>query len=183
MTTLLAVFLAAASPPAPVSGPMLCKVQHSIRHRNAAWSETTCDRVAVVISTTFNPLLVLAIAVNESDLRETATRRARRGVYDAGLMGVRCRLAAGQCTNGPARGHTLADLQDPVINIQVGASILEQKKRRSPKRYLQHYNGGTRDHGYAERVHTLQAALKGRRERSSDPRVNKLAQQIVEALR
>jgi soluble lytic murein transglycosylase-like protein len=173
-------FLLLAAP--TISGEVVCGVQYAIKHRNKAWAPERCEAVAAAVRATFAPQLVFAIAVNESDLRETATRRARQGVYDIGLMGVRCRLAAGRCTNGPARGHTLADLQDPIINIQVGTRILEQKKRRSPRHYLRHYNGGTHNHGYAERVHAIRVALEGRRVHLDDPRVNKLTQQIVEAL-
>ena len=87
---------------------------------------------------------------------------ARRGVYDVGALGVRCLLGrANRCTNGPAAGKTLAELQDPVVNIQVGAAIMEAKRARHGRHYLRHYNGGTREHGYAERIGALAAAFRG----------------------
>lgn len=185
-----AILLSAMLSPAPpsytaVNGGMICKVQHIIQRQQHRWSLSTCDRVAEAIARTFNPLLVLAVAINESDLQESARARARgrRNVYDVGLMGVRCRLGRDhRCSNWPVRGRTLQDLFDPAINIAAAELIMKRKRQHSPHKWLQHYNGGTRDRGYAERIHALHVALKGRRVHSASNRVNVLTGKIVQVV-
>lgn len=191
MNATLAIVLLAAPLPSvkAVSGEMICRVQHAIRHRNLAWDAGMCAKVAAAMNNTFNPELIFAMAVNESDLREFVIRKARRGVYDAGLLAVRCQLSANRCTNWPVRGLTLQELLDPEVNIRAAVTILERKQQHSPRYYLRHYNGGTVEHGYAERVHATCAAFHGRRvalRLTNDDRVrramNKRLGLIVEAL-
>jgi hypothetical protein len=196
MTAALAILLLAAAPPSvkPVSGELVCQVQHAIRHRNPAWTADMCARVAEAVNATFDPYLILAVGVNESDLREFALRKARCGVYDTGLMGIRCRLApsrtrsadnpplASRCMNWPVRGRRLEELLDPVVSIQAGAQLLERKRQRDPRHWLRHYNGGTVEHGYAARVSATKAALHGRRRLVESATVNKRTWQIVKAV-
>ena len=89
----------------------------------------------------------------------------------------------GRCTNWPVRGLTVVTLQDVAVNIKAGERVLQKKKRLLGKRFLRAYNGGTRDHGYKERIHALMAALGGVRVESSSPRIRKLISQIVAAVR
>jgi len=184
MTAAWALLLLAAPSPSvnTVSGDMVCRVQHAIRHRNPAWSIDTCARVAEAANATFDPYLVMAVAVNESDLQELAFRKARRGVYDTGLMGIRCRLDRGQCTNWPVRGRRLEELLDPVVSIQAGEQLLRRKRQHDPKHWLRHYNGGTTEHGYAAQVSATKAALHGRRRLVESATVNKRTWQIVKAV-
>jgi len=184
MTAALAILLLAASAPSvkPISGDLVCRVQHAIRHRNPAWTADMCARVAEAVNATFDPYLVLAVGVNESDLRELALRKARRGVYDTGLMGIRCRLARGRCTNWPVRGRRLGELLDPVVSIQAGEQLLKRKRQQDPRHWLRHYNGGTVEHGYAARVAATKSALRGRRFLVDSEAVNKRTRQIVQAL-
>lgn len=204
MTVALLLLLAAPSPSVkPISGDLVCRVQHAIRHRNPAWTADMCARVADALNATFDPRLVLAVAINESDLRETALRRARRGVYDTGLMGIRCRLAPGadhttradwrsvsgqaallanRCMNWPVRGRSVRELLDPVVSIQAGEQVLGRKRQHDPRHWLRHYNGGTVEHGYAARVAATKSALRGRRFLVNSEVVNKRTSQIVKAL-
>jgi hypothetical protein len=204
MTAALAILLLASPSPSvkAVSGELVCRAQHAIRHRNPAWTADTCARVAEAVNATFDPYLVLAVGVNESDLREFALRKARRGVYDTGLLGIRCRLAPGtdfstrafrarsvdnpplasRCMNWPVRGRRLEELLDPVVSIQAGEQLLKRKRQRDPRHWLRHYNGGTVEHGYAARVSATKAALHGRRRLVESATVNKRTWQIVKAV-
>lgn len=204
MTAALLLLLAAPSPSVDaINGGFVCRVQHAIQHRNPAWTADMCAKVAEAVNATFDPRLVLAVAVNESDLREFALRRARRGVYDTGLMGVRCRLTPGsdrstradwrsvsgqaallasRCSNWPVRGRSVRELLDPVVSIQAGEQLLKRKRQRDPRHWLRHYNGGTVEHGYADRVAATKSALRGRRFLVDSEAVNKRTSQIVKAL-
>ena len=70
---------------------------------------------------------------------------------DAGLMGIRCVFGADhRCTNGPARGMTLADLRDPVVSIRVAEQIMRGKRAKLGRRALDGYNGDADgSNGYA----------------------------------
>jgi hypothetical protein len=178
-----------------VSGEQVCGVQHKIRWREPAWTEAKCRGVAAALSETRDPLLMEAVCINESDLREDVVSHVRPGVYDAGLCGVRCvlppgsvgSLPAGRCRNGPARGYTLRQLLDGPTNVRLAGEILHGTHGGN----LRRYNGGTREHGYASRVGAVLAALGGvdvfakRRYKEGhrrETRVEKLTRQILEAL-
>lgn len=181
---------AVVSPAAPqvsdvaILSSLICRAQPAIKRKAApAWNPALCDRVAGALAKTREPLTVLAICVNESDLRPSAVAHIGPGVLDTGLMGVRCRLRDGRCANGPAAGLTVRELLDPAINIRVGVQVLETKRARHGRHYLRHYNGGTREHGYAGRIAVLVAALGGIKVRAPGRRVEKLARQIIEAVK
>lgn len=165
-----------------ITPALVCQVQNAIRHLSPAWGLDTCERVSAALNATPSPRTTLAIAVLESDLRPRAVAKARPGVRDVGLLGVRCVLSNGRCTNGPARGHTVAELQDPVVNIRVASAIMVQKKLTHGRHWLRGYNGGTRERGYAARVGAIEAALAGEVVRVKSARVRKLVRQIVPAV-
>ena len=170
-----------ASGAEPVTPSLVCQVQHALKlHVTPAWARPRCEEVAAALNETREPLVTLAVAANESDMRAAALARVVHGVYDVGLVGVRCVLGPGsRCTNGPARGRTLTELRDPVVNIQVGSAIMEEKRARHGHRWLRHYNGGTREHGYALRIQALVAALGGRFVKTKWARTQKQCRQIV----
>lgn len=176
--------LDSAPRPAPVTPSLVCSVQRALKlHATSAWEALRCEAVADAMNDTREPLVTLAVAANESDMRAGALAHVSHGVYDVGLVGVRCVLGPGsRCTNGQARGHTLTELRDPVVNVQVGASIMEEKRARHGHRWLRHYNGGTREHGYALRIQALVAALGGRLAKTKWPRTQKQCRQIVAAV-
>jgi hypothetical protein len=186
-----------------VTSTLVCKVQHAIRWREAAWPTSTCKLLATAFNRTPAPILTMAIAILESDLRPRAisaeTRpstpkktqvhgRSKRApaaralpedmrAVDIGLMGIRCIfLRERKCLNGPARGLTVEQLKDPETNIAIGARIL------ASKRSLQHYNGGTSERGYAAKVYAVSSALEGLRVETKHRRIKKLIEQILTVL-
>jgi hypothetical protein len=196
----------AGAQPAGVGAEQLCVVKDAIRWREAAWTPAECRGITDALNETLDPPRMLAVCINESDLRERVVSFVRPGVYDVGLCGVRCTLApgsaagdgsrsagrpaglpAGRCTNGPARGYTLRQLLDGPTNVRVADEVLHETHGGN----LRHYNGGTREHGYAGRVAAVLAALggvdafSGRRHkvgRRGETRVEKLTRQILEAV-
>lgn len=166
-----------------VSVETVCRIQNVIRFRESAWTTEACDGVAAAVNATRDPVLTLAIAINESDLRPNAMAVTGESVVDVGLMGIRCRLVRGRCANGEVKGLTLANLRDPATNIRVGAAILEAKRASHGKRFLGGYNGETTPGGYAERIRAIAEAIKGRLVAVESRRVRKLCAQIVGAIR
>jgi hypothetical protein len=157
MLALFALAGAAATPPPPADEAFtqtLCAVQHAIRWRTPAWDQAKCRRVAGAFQAAgqrhgLSPALLVAISVNESDLREDAVRETRKEgrvhAQDSGLMGIRCLLSPTKrwwrdgrvvprpergakfrqaCTNGLVRGMTVKELLVPETNIEVGAAML-----------------------------------------------------------
>jgi hypothetical protein len=124
----------------------VCRLKEKLRWQKPAWDANFCRDIAhsfVEAADEFelNPALLLAIAINESDLDEKAESPTVRGdsVYakDGGLMGIRCILdKKGSCTNGHVKGRTWSSIMSPQENIEIGA------------RELAHY----RDGGGIERV-------------------------------
>jgi hypothetical protein len=157
---------------------LVCKVQGAIRHRSPAWQAAVCDDVAQAVSETPWPRTVLSMMVLESDLRPDVVLEAKPGVFDVGVLGVRCVLSAGRRENGPARGYTIDDLKDPVTNIRVAAQIIAEKRDRFGKDWAWRYNGAKRDNGYGRKVRVLEAALYGKKLATKNQRVRKLAKQI-----
>ena len=112
----------------------ICAVKERIRWQTPAWTPSQCRRIAAAVSTSarkynLSPTLILAVAINESDLNEKAARVYTRGdqIYakDSGLMAIRCVLDKREhCTNGNVRGVAWKDLMDPVTNIDAGAREL-----------------------------------------------------------
>ena len=181
-----------------VTPSLICRVQSAIKHRSPAWSEQRCVDVSAAIADTARPRTTLAMAIWESDLRPDVAVEARPGVFDAGLLGVRCVLypgtgvtargygprsaAAGRCQNGPARGYTLEQLKDPVINVRVAAEIMAEKRARHGQGWLRAYNGATTENGYGENIRVIAAALAGVRLPSKSARARKLIAQILAAV-
>jgi hypothetical protein len=189
-----------------VSGDQVCRVQHAILWRNSAWQPAKCEGIAAALDATRDPPRMLAVCINESDLREDVVSVVRPGVYDVGLCGIRCdlrstsgkvrgrspagglaRAPSGSCQNGSARGYTLRQLLDGATSVRLADKILHDTHGGS----LRRYNGGTREHGYAGRVGAILAALGGvdafakcrhRGEPRRETRVEKLTRQILEAL-
>lgn len=192
-----------AAEPELVTAKTVCGVQSKIRWREAAWTPEYCETVAAALNETATPVRTLAIAINESDLRARAINVTRPGVYDMGLMGVRCvtivalaeatgassagansgptskeTLPRDRCTNGPARGLYAHQLFDVGVNIRTGEAVLKSKKR------LGHYNAKDLDKAkrYERRIRALELALLGLPWKAGDPRTRKLCRQITEAL-
>lgn len=139
-----------------VSGPLVCTVEHAIRWKTAPMSTATCAKIADALNATKTPDLLLAVAINESDLRPHVVAHVSDTVDDRGLMGIRCRREVSGNCGGLAHGYTPAQLLNPVISIHLADMILRKKGYN-----LQHYNGGLKDHGYATRIEVLLAALSG----------------------
>jgi hypothetical protein len=192
-----------------VSPDLVCNVQRAIRHRAPAWEASTCRDVARAIEQTARPRTTLAMAVLESDLRVGVAVEAKPGVFDVGLLGVRCvvrpgftardtgsrsaeiltstqtqtdGMLAGRCQNGPARGHTLVTLADPVTNIHVAAQIMADKRARFGKDWAWRYNGASKPNGYSRKVRVVEAALGGVRLRTKCGRVRRLVELILAAV-
>ena len=184
MILLAALLLTAPSPTVDAtSGTLICQVQRRLQRRRP-WTQARCDRVAEAMrATTFAPDLMLVIAILESGLRAKVKACPQDDVCDVGLMGIRCRLVHGRCINWPVRGYPLRRLYDPVINIQAAERLLQRKRQRSPRHWLRHYNGGTREHGYATSVRVLRAAVSGRRLHAPTPRVRGIARLLIDIAR
>ena len=173
---------APAGPPRDVSAAQVCQVQSAIRWQERAWDVATCERVATALNATPDPVTMLAVCINESDLRPTAIDVVRPDVYDAGLCGVRCHVVGGKCADGPARGMALQQLFEPATNVAIAANVMAEKRAKLGRHYLRGYNGGTREHGYAERIGAIAAALGGVRVATKCKRVRRLVELIVAAV-
>ena len=202
---LATLFAPSAHAGAAVTSEMVCSVQRAVS-RELAWSESECRRVADALNETRRPRTVAAMAVLESDFRPDVAVEAKAGTFDVGLLGVRCvlypgssasargygprsagdsksaDLPAGRCHNGPASGHTLVTLQDPVTNIHVAAQIMAQKRARFGKAWLYRFNGAAHENGYTRKVMVIVAALGGVRLATKCKRVRRLVGLIVAAL-
>jgi hypothetical protein len=161
----------------PVSADLVCITQDAIRWRTAKMTRATCVKLADAFNGKATPRLLLAMAINESDLRPHVIARVSEHVSDRGLGGVRCVERDGVCANGPARGYTPTQLLDPVINIDLMNAVLRGKGYN-----LQAYNGGTKEHGYRARIEALLRALDGEAVPVQSRRVRKLIQQITAAV-
>lgn len=187
--------------PARVDAGQLCRVQNTIRWRERVWTAGECQRIAAALNATMAPIQTLAMAINESDLRERAINVSRPGVYDLGLMQVRCvtlgavaeeigslsanteatttpTIPRDRCTNGAARGLYAHQLLDPVINIRTADAVLA-----SHGGSLLGYSGSTKERGYGARVSAIVAALGGIEVKVRGARLRKLVRQIVEAMK
>jgi hypothetical protein len=112
----------------------LCALKEKVRWGTPAWSPRTCRRVADAVLAAaaeydLSPALLLAVALNESDLDDKAATAYRRegAVYakDAGLMGIRCVFdGRGRCGNGHVRGLSFRTVMDPAKNVALGAREL-----------------------------------------------------------
>lgn len=113
----------------------ICAVKEKIRWHTPAWKPETCIRVArgVLASARrhdIDPMLILGIMINESDMNDKAIRitspSGGRLAKDSGLMAVRCIVDPKKnvCLNGNVRGMPWKDLMDPVANIEAGAREL-----------------------------------------------------------
>jgi len=187
----------------------VCAVQHAIRWRDHAWDDGMCKIVTRAANETKDPTQSLARAINESDLVHRAIRLTLRPdgavAADVGLQGVRCVLKGadaraawrsvgvltheklqqhpprGRCTNGPARGLTIQQLQDPRINFEKSEQVFDLHGRD-----LGAYNGAKdpeRQRAYRARIGAIEAALSGVEVKVSGSRLRKLVRQIVAAVR
>jgi hypothetical protein len=166
-----------------VTAAKVCAVQGAIRWRVPAFTQATCERVAKSLNATRDPILTLAIAINESDLRPHIATQAAPGTWDVGLMGIRCHLEHGRCQNAEVKWQTLDILMDPATNIEVGARILESKRASHGEAFLRGYNGGTKGTAYADRIGAIVAALGGEAVRVKGKRMRELVRKIVGAIR
>lgn len=191
-----------------ITPELVLAVQSAIRWRDAAWGEDMAREFATAVNRTRDPLQTMAGAINESDLRRLALRLTLKGdgsvAADVGIRGVRCVLKGadaraawrsvsvltqeqieqqpprGRCTNGPARGFTIRQLQNVRTNITVAEVVFNRHGRN-----LGQYNGATqgwRQRAYAGRILAIEAALQGRQVRVKLPRMVKLTGQIVQAV-
>jgi hypothetical protein len=158
-----------------VTPELVCTVQHAIRFRDQPWTPKRCTGVAEALNATQAPIELLAIAINESDLRpHVIVKHGDRS--DVGLLGIRCVHGDGTtCTNGPAAGLTIRQLQDPTTAIRVGAQIL------ATKHGIEDWNGTARD-GYAGKIAAIVAAMDGARVKVRGKRLRKLVDQIAAAV-
>lgn len=178
----------AEAQPSRVDAVQVCAVKAAL-HRGH-WSPKMCERVAGALNETPYPVLFAAIAVNESDLRENSFVVRPRGVYDIGLMGVRCVTRTHEedtqdlCLNGAARGLTFKKLLDPVVSIATAENIFYETHKGS----LRGYSGSTRERGYGARIAVLVAAFGGELRIPKGAtgkkwaRVRELAKRIVQAI-
>jgi hypothetical protein len=210
----LAILLATLFAPsdhagAAVSSEMVCSVQRAVSLQ-PTWPEGECQRVAAALNDTPRPRTTAAMVTLESDWRPDVAVEARPGVFDVGLLGVRCvvrpgftardtgsrsaeiltttqtqtdGMPAGRCENGLARGHTLVTLADPVTNIRVAAEIMAEKRARFGKAWAFRYNGATHENGYTRKVRVVEAALGGVRLATKCKRVRRLVELILAAMK
>src|SRR5512137_1827453 len=152
---------ARADETARVDAGQLCAVKAAMRR--GRWSPQMCQGVAKALNETRDPVLFAAIAVYESDLREKSFVTRPRGVYDIGLMGVRCVTRTHEedtqdlCLNGAARGLTFKKLLDAPTNIRAAERVFYETHKGS----LRGYSGSTKERGYSARIAVLVAALGG----------------------
>jgi hypothetical protein len=161
----------------PVSADLVCVVQDAIRWRTSKMPRATCVKLADAFNAKVTPRLLLAMAINESDLRPHVLARVSEHVSDRGLGGIRCAEVDGVCANGPARGYTPTQLLNPVINIDLMDSVLRSKGYN-----LRLYNGGTKERGYRARIEALMRALDGEVVPVPSKRIQKLIRQITAAV-
>ncbi|MCG5055676.1 MAG: transglycosylase SLT domain-containing protein [Myxococcales bacterium] len=112
----------------------ICQLKEKMRWHRPGWDEPFCNEIAEGFLRTadefgLNPALLLAVAINESNLDEKAVATSVRGetVYarDGGLMGIRCLMdPKGMCTNGNVRGLPWTSIMNPLDNIEMGAKEL-----------------------------------------------------------
>jgi hypothetical protein len=165
-----------------VAPELVCRVQDSIRWRAPAWSTSKCQEVSAALNATDSPRELTGICINESDFREDAIVWHGPTVADVGLCGIRCILGKRRrCTNGPAAGLTVRQLQRARTNIAVAAAILAAKGS------VGRYNSSTPEIGdaYQARVAVLVAALAGlpvEPKRITGKRLRKLVEQIAAAV-
>jgi hypothetical protein len=124
-----------AVPPEPCLASTICSLKDRVRWRTAAWTPAFCHRIAqgVLDSAKRNdvsPSLLLAVMVNESDMNEHAAPVTMKNgsIYakDSGLMGIRCILKKGMCTNAYVKGMSWRKVMDPLTNIELGARELSR---------------------------------------------------------
>jgi hypothetical protein len=134
---------ASEGPPAAGDGCLastLCSLKQRVGARKGAttWTPEFCGKLAGGVLTSARkhdlaPALLVAVMINESDLNENAARVSHPAgglAKDSGLMGIRCVLARGRCTNGLVRGMSWRSVMDPLTNVELGAV------------YLAHYRDG-----------------------------------------
>jgi len=113
----------------------ICRLKSRIRFgRGAKWSPKFCRALAEAVLSAadefdLNPALVLAVAINESDLNADAVLEDRKDgklyAKDGGLMGIRCVVnKRGRCTNGLVKGLPWKKVMHPLTNIRLGAQQL-----------------------------------------------------------
>jgi hypothetical protein len=118
----------------------LCALKQRVgaRKGSPAWTPEFCARLADGVLSSARrhdlaPALLVAVMINESDLNENAARVSHPNgglAKDSGLMGIRCVLSRGRCTNGFVRGMPWRAVMDPLTNLELGAV------------YLAHYRDG-----------------------------------------
>lgn len=185
LTALLTVVPAEATPAELAITPdLLCRVHRAIRQPVAWWTEAECLRIAEAFNATTEPAPLQANCMLESDWRQSGLRKVNATVFDAGLCGIRCVLGEdGRCTNGPAAGHTLAELLDPVVNITVAGRLWATKRAACGTRAPACWKGLLDDHG--KRAAEIAAVIGAQRGRSpTDPKIARgLAAKIARAMR
>ena len=172
LATLTATCGPARAAESDVTPELVCAVKAVVRPSETAWPAAKCARVSAALNVTRWPRTLLSIAVNESDMRDRAISWHGRDVADIGLMGLRCRIERGRCTNGPARGYTVAQLRDPETSIAVANVLLT-----SLGGDVQGWN--RRSKGYAARIRALVAALDGRRVEVRSARTREQVRRIL----
>jgi hypothetical protein len=110
----------------------LCTLRRRISPRRPSWTPAFCRALAQGVLASarrheMGPALLLAVMINESDLDEKAARLSHPAgavAKDSGLMGIRCVLSKGRCTNGLVRGLPWRTVMDPLTNVELGARYL-----------------------------------------------------------
>jgi len=160
-----------------VTGELVCQVKDALGSSRYGWSRGRCERVATALREATDPVEMLAVCINESDLRERAVAWASPSKADVGLCQVRCVLGeGGRCTNGLVEGMRIEQLYDPALNVRVAAQILASKGSTS------RYAGETVDRGYGRRVAVLVAAFSGISASPRGRRMRDHVRRIVEAV-
>jgi len=153
-----------------VTASLVCQIRQEMK-RKPEWTSAECKQIAKALVETRRPRTALAIMILESCMWERAEAIVSPILRDVGLMQVRCRLDdAGRCENGAVAGYSPEDLRDPITNLRVAKSIMDEKQRIHGASWRSHY-GGCRKPSclYARKVRAMETALSGRM-----PRLHKI---------
>jgi len=149
---ILAVILGLAGPafaqPTPTDclARAVCAIKDKIRWRTPAWKPEMCQRVADAARAAgakhqIDPVLLVSLGVNESELQEGASRAETLSTgllaRDGGLMGIRCitnpkARDPRRCMNGFVAGMRWKDVIRPETNIELAAAYLAQIREGVP---------------------------------------------------
>ena len=166
LATLIAVQLVTVEPRGKTSTncfiETLCAVKEKVRWPKGdttKWSYEKCQGIGRAFLEAgekyeISPALLVAIAINESELDEKALAVVKKNdqvyAYDVGMTQTRCVVGKNdKCLNGYTKGRTVAELLRPAVNIDTEAKILASIKKDTSCKHTTHpwwahYNWGAR---------------------------------------